>query len=93
MENSLKVLQDPSIISELMKTDEGKSIVEKMLKLNKQLENLPDTDKIKFHEELGEKIVKTLGILSKEDKGVSLDIYLAVVCVVMFVAFLGKQFF
>jgi hypothetical protein len=91
MENSLKVLRDPSIIDELKKTVEGKTIVERMLQLEKQLENLGDSEKLKFNEEFGEKFADSLGRLVKNDKRLlSLDIYLAVIASIVLITLLGN---
>lgn len=94
MESSLNILRDPSIISELNKTLEGKTIVEKMLQLAKQLENLADKDKQKFESEFRDQFSSSLGkLLEKDGQNFSLDSWLTVLAVLaafLIITFLGN---
>lgn len=94
MVNSLETLRDPSIISELMKTIEGKGIVKRMFMLSDQLENLPEPDKKKFNDELAGKFADSFNGLANENRKevIGLEIYLAVLCVVVIFTLLGNLF-
>lgn len=92
MVNSLETLRDPSIINELMKSNEGRGIVKKMFKLSEQLENLPESDKQKFNDELAGKFADSFNGFANENRKdvIGLEIYLAGLCVVVIFALLGN---
>jgi hypothetical protein len=86
MENPLGNLKDSSKIEELMKSAEGRKLAERMLSLSDELENLPDSVKIKFSREFGDKFSKTLNDWSSENNAVgheslNFEVYAAIICV------------
>lgn len=93
MENPFEALSNPSIIAELVKTEEGKKIAKRMLTLSKELKNLGDTERSKFSDEFGSKFPDVLrGFMKKPREDViGVEVYLAVICVVIVFTFLGKS--
>ena len=61
MENKLsEFLKNPTILNELMKSNEGKNIAARIMSLKNELNILPVLEKLKFEDEFGHEFVKTL---------------------------------
>lgn len=92
MENPLKNLKESSILEELMKSKEGKDIAERMLSLSDELETLPDSEKLKFTKEFGNKFIETLSGLpgEREVESFNFEVYTAIISVIAVFSLFGK---
>lgn len=77
-QNPLRNLKDSAIFNDLIKTDVGKNIAARIIKLSNDIDLLPDIQKEKFASELGGKFVSILKRTEKEKVETSLLIYFVI---------------
>lgn len=65
-QNPLRNLKDSAIFNDLIKTDVGKNIAARIIKLSNDIDLLPDIQKEKFATEFGGKFVSILKRTEKE---------------------------
>lgn len=59
-QQQIEGLINSGAIDELMKSEQGRSIVERIKSLKRELETLPDLQQKKFNDDFGDRMVKTL---------------------------------
>lgn len=75
-----KLLKDPAVLSELMKSTEGEKIAAKIKSLYSDVDLLPEMEKVKFQEEFSHHFDKTLDSLLKANHETTRDVHNGYFC-------------